>query len=273
MPVLLLYFLLFVTGLIVGSFLNFLIYRLSFSSFSFWEFLNLKGRSYCPFCKHVLGWSDLIPVLSFILLRGRCRYCRQRISLQYPLVELATAFLFILVFQNQSAIHIQGWATFDFATLLYLYAVFCFLIIIFVYDLRHYIIPDKIVYSAIGLVFAFSLFNSYILKQESFLNPLLSAFFSAAFFLLIVLVSRGKEMGLGDVKLAFFMGLFLGWPNILVALFFAFFIGAVIGVILIFFGKKTLKSEVPFGPFLVIGVLISFFFSNDLIGQYFSLFF
>jgi leader peptidase (prepilin peptidase)/N-methyltransferase len=273
MPALFVHFLLFVFGLIVGSFLNCLIYRLSLSNFSLKSFFSLKERSYCPFCKHILGWSDLIPVLSFFLLKGKCRYCQKKISLQYPLVELVTAILFVLIFQNQSVIHIQGWTVSDFATLFYLYAVLCFLVIIFVYDLKHYLIPDKIVYSAIGLVFAFSLFSSYVLNQGSFLNLLLSAFLSAAFFLLIVLVSRGKGMGLGDVKLAFFMGLFLGWPNILVALFTAFFIGALIGIILVFFGKKTLKSEVPFGPFLIIGTLVSFFFSSDLIGKYFSLFF
>jgi len=101
---------------------------------------------------------------------------------------------------------------------------------------------------------------------------LMSAFGAAAFFLAIVLVSRGKWMGVGDIKLAFFMGLLLGWPNILTALFLAFFIGAIMGLGLILSGKKTLKSEVPFGPFLVAGTFLALFFSEKLIDLYLTLF-
>jgi leader peptidase (prepilin peptidase)/N-methyltransferase len=107
---------------------------------------------------------------------------------------------------------------------------------------------------------------------ELLLNPLISALLASSFFLTIVLVSKGKWMGLGDVKLAFFMGLFLGWPNILVALFLAFFFGAIIGIGLIAFSKKTLKSEVPFGPFLIIGTFVVLFFGENLINWYLNLF-
>ncbi|PIZ87448.1 MAG: prepilin peptidase, partial [Candidatus Nealsonbacteria bacterium CG_4_10_14_0_2_um_filter_40_15] len=120
----------FIFGLIAGSFLNCVIYRLEQGQ-SF-----LKGRSYCPLCKHTLSWQDLVPVLSFLFLRGKCRYCRQKISLQYPLVELATGILFVLIF------------LFAFNFLYYL-IMGCFLIIIFVYDLKHYIIPDSVIYPAI----------------------------------------------------------------------------------------------------------------------------
>ncbi|MDP2664327.1 MAG: prepilin peptidase, partial [bacterium] len=215
----------FLLGLIIGSFLNCLIYRLETEE-SFW-----KGRSFCPRCRHKLSWQDLIPVLSFFLLRRKCRYCKELISWQYPLIEIATGLLFLLIFNFQFSIF-----NFIIASLL---------IVIFVYDLKYYIIPDKIVYPAIlvsGIwytVYGLALYTVY------------SALGAAAFFLSIVLLSRGKWMGFGDVKLAFLMGLFLGWPNVFIALFLAFFIGAVLGVILIISGKKQLSSEIPFGPFLV----------------------
>lgn len=239
-------------GLIIGSFLNCVIYRLE-TRRSF-----LKGRSFCPHCEHTLSWQDLIPILSFISLRGKCRYCRQKISWQYPLVELATGLIFFLIF-------------------CFLHSVFyvlisCFLIIIFVYDLKHYIIPDSVVYPAIALALIFN-FQFLISKQFSTFNFLiLSAIGAALFFLLIVLVSKGKWMGIGDIKLAFLMGLLLGWPKIFVALFLAFFIGAAIGLVLIWQRKKTMKSEVPFGPFLVAAVFLALFLGEKLINWYGNLF-
>ncbi len=239
------YSIIFLFGLVVGSFLNCVIYRLEREE-SF-----LKGRSYCPFCKHILNWQDLIPVLSFLFLKGRCRYCQQKISLQYPLVELATGLIFILVILTPSNIYAYA----------YLLLMSCFLIIIFIYDLKHYIIPDKVIYPAIAIALIFN-----------FPFSILSAFGAAAFFLAIVLISRGKWMGVGDIKLAFLMGLVLGFPNILVALFSAFLIGAIIGIGLIAAGKKTLKSEVPFGPFLVTGTFMAIFWGEKLINWYFNLF-
>ena len=257
----LLSFIIFLLGIAIGSFLNCVIYRLE-NGQSF-----LKGRSFCPHCKHRLSWQDLIPLLSFLILRGKCRYCQQKISLQYPLVELATGLLFVSIFNFQLLPTLSL-----FITTLYLFITSSFLIIIFVYDLKHYIIPDKIIYPAIILALIFN-FQFLISKQFSIFNPsILSAFGAAAFFLAIVLISRGRWMGMGDVKLAAFMGLFLGFPNILVALFLAFFIGAAIGIGLIILGKKTLKSEVPFGPFLVAGTFIALFFGQNLVNWYLSLF-
>ena len=247
--------LIFLLGLIVGSFLNCVIYRLEENK-SF-----LKGRSYCPHCKHTLNWQDLIPLLSFLFLKGRCRYCQKPISLQYPLVELVTGLLFVSFF------------IFHFSFFIFLIA--CFLIIIFVYDLRHYIIPDKIIYPAILVSGIWYLVSSIFLglyTKYEILNTIYSAFGAAAFFLLIVLISRGKWMGVGDIKLAFLMGLVLSPPKILVALFLAFFIGAIIGMGLIISGKKTLKSEVPFGPFLVTGTFIALFFGEKIIQWYLNLF-
>ena len=239
----------FLTGLVVGSFLNCVIYRLNTKE-SF-----LFSRSHCPKCHHILKWYDLIPILSFIIVKGKCRYCQKKISWQYPLVEIFTGLIFLLLVTCHLSL----------VTLIYYIVVSSLLIVIFVYDLKHYIIPDKIIYPAIitALIFnfQFSIFNSSIL----------SGLGAAGFFFLFWLISRGRWMGFGDVKLGFFMGLFLSWPNILVALFSAFFIGAIIGIGLIALGKKTLKSQVPFAPFLVIGTFIALFWGQNLINWYINL--
>jgi prepilin signal peptidase PulO-like enzyme (type II secretory pathway) len=260
-------FFVFCFGLFVGSFLNCVIYRLEKSE-SF-----LKGRSYCPYCKHILSWQDLIPIFSFIFLRGKCRYCQKPISWQYPLVELATGILFVftlIYFFPKTSILLNSAMT-ELTSIYYLVIV-CFLIVIFVYDLKHYIIPDQVIYPAIVLAFLYNIYQFAINNQQLTINNFLFAFGAAAFFLTIVLISRGKWMGVGDIKLAFLMGLFLGFPDILVALFLAFLIGAAVGLILIALGKKTLKSEVPFAPFLVTGTFLAMFFGQKLIDTYLNLF-
>ena len=257
------YSIVFILGLAVGSFLNCVIYRLEKNK-SF-----LKGRSFCPYCKHVLKLQDLIPVFSFLILKGKCRYCRKKISWQYPLVEIATGLLFVFILNYE--LGIMNYEILDFGFILnflFLILTFSFLILIFVYDLKHYIIPDKVVYPAIIISFVYLI---AVYDMRLMMYAFLSAVFASGFFLFIVLISQGRWMGLGDVKLAFFMGLFLGFPNILVALFFAFLIGAIIGIGLILKGKKSLKSEVPFGPFLIIGTFIAFFWGEIIINWYFNL--
>jgi len=241
-----LYSIVFLLGLVAGSFLNCAVYRLEIGR-SF-----LKGRSFCPKCKHVLAWYDLIPLLSFLVLKSKCRYCRRKISLEYPLVELITGVLFFLLFWH-----------FGFGIdLVFGFLISSFLVVIFIYDLKHYLIPDKVIYPAIILTFFYNL----ILWDLR--SPTMAAFGAAGFFLAIVLVSRGKWMGIGDIKLAFLMGLILGWPNILVALFFAFFSGAIIGIGLVLANKKSFKSEVPFGPFLIAGTFVALFWGQKLINWY-----
>src|SRR3989344_1404069 len=246
------YFFIFFLGLVVGSFLNCVICRLERGE-SF-----LKGRSYCPRCKHQLSWPDLIPVFSFIILRGRCRYCSQKISWQYPLVEIAAGLLFILEFWKFGFV-----LDFGFWIL-----ISCFLVVIFVYDLKHYLIPDKVVFPAIAIALLWALLAPG--KQQP--GVIYSAAAAAGFFASVVLISRGKWMGVGDIKLAFLMGLIFGFPDIVAALFLAFFFGAIMGMGLIMLGKKKLKSEVPFGPFLVAGTLLSLFWGETALDWYFNLF-
>ncbi len=261
-------FFIFIFGLIIGSFLNCVIYRLSKKQ-SF-----LSKRSYCPYCGHTLHAIDLIPILSFIILKGRCRYCQKPISIQYPLVELSTGLLFSFIFlkniESLFSIPVLFWVL----DLFFLFIICCFLIVIFVYDVKYYIIPDRVIYPAVLTTAVWYLisriFFSPFFKYNIF-NILFSGIGASLFFLAIVFISRGKGMGMGDVKLAFFMGIFLGFPRIAVAIFLSFFIGAIIGIILIFLGKKKLKSEIPFAPFLITGTFLAFFYGDKLINLYFNL--
>ena len=243
------YALIFLFGLIMGSFLNAVIYRLDSGE------SIVKSRSHCPKCGHVLAWYELVPIFSFVIQGGKCRECKGSISWQYPMVELATAILFILVLYYN-------------LPLLYTLTISSLLIVIFVYDLKHYIIPDKIIYPAI-LVSGIFVWQhaTYNIQYTIYAAIGASVFFAAMFF-----ASRGKWMGFGDVKLAFFMGLFLGWPDILVGLFAAFMLGGIIGMGLIAYGKKTMKSQVPFGPFLVTGTFIAMFLGDKITEWYLSLF-
>ena len=278
----LIFILIFLMGLIVGSFLNCVIYRLeiasprpvtagrgSRSALSF-----LKGRSFCPSCKHTLNWQDLFPILSFFILKRKCHYCQQKISWQYPLIELATGLIFILIFWFL----ISGIYLISLTLILkfsYFLIIASFLLIIFVYDLKHYIIPDKVIFPAIFLSGLWYLIAGIFLDlytKGELLTTIYSALGTGGFFLAIVLLGRGKWMGVGDIKLAFLMGLFLGWPNISVALFLAFFIGSIIGIGLMIAGKKTMKSEVPFGPCLVTGTFLAMFFGKQMLAWYQNLF-
>jgi prepilin signal peptidase PulO-like enzyme (type II secretory pathway) len=245
----------FVLGACIGSFLNCYIYRLENKK-------SLKGRSFCPHCKHTLNWQDLFPVFSFLFLRGKCRYCKKKISWQYPVVELATGIIFLLIF-NFKFLSILNLA--------FLFYVASALIIIFVYDLKHYIIPDKVLFPAIIVTFLYRLFESFWIPASAGMT-VLAVIISAGFFFVIWLVSKGKWMGFGDVKLAVLMGLLLGLPNVLVALFLAFFFGAIIGVILMVLEKKNLKSEIPFGPFLIAGTFLALFWGPQIIQWYLKIF-
>ncbi len=264
------YVFIFVFGLCLGSFLNTVIYRLKTGE----SILFL--RSHCPSCKHTLGFFDLIPLFSFIFLGGRCRYCKKKISWQYPMVELATGILFVLfsylaklpsyLIMEQLSL---GWFL---ASLVLNFFLISILIIIFVYDLKHSIIPDKVVWPGVVVVFMAYLFSEF--SQYSILNTqylILAAALAGGFFLILVLVSREKWMGWGDVKLGILIGLILGWPNILVALFLAFVSGAIVGGGLVLAKKKTLKSQIPFGPFLCGSTIVAILVGEKILDWYLGL--
>ena len=252
-------FFVFILGLIIGSFLNCLVYRLGVKK-SF-----LKERSFCPQCQHSLAWLDLIPLFSFILLKGKCRYCHKKISWQYPLVELSTGVVFLLVyiFQFNSS---DQFTIFQFLNLFYYWLISSFLIVVFLYDLKHYLVLDEVIYPAIIIAGIYDL--QFITQTGVFLPFLLSALGAAFFFFLLVFISKGRWMGGGDIKIAFLMGLILGWPNTLVALALAFYLGAFVGVGLILKGKKKMKSALPFAPFLITGTFLALFWGSGLIDWY-----
>ncbi len=261
------YLFVFALGLFVGSFLNCVIYRLSVEK-SF-----LKGRSYCPYCKKNINFFDLIPLLSFFNLKGKCRYCSLKISWQYPLVEIATALIFVAILNYELPI-INELSIVNFLNILYYWIIASIFIVVFVYDLKHFIIPDGAVISAIivSLVSIFLNFFKDFYSLETLLYYFSSAIGASLFFLFFYLISKGKWMGFGDVKFAFAMGLFLGFPDTAIALFLSFLIGALVGVIIIAFKKKNIKSEIPFGPFLIVGSFSALFWGDQILTQYFMLF-
>jgi len=242
---------LFLFGLCVGSFINVVIAWLEKKR------KNIFGRSFCDACKKKLKWYDLIPVLSFLILKGRCRYCQKKIKIEYLAVELATAILFSFqfsVFPPEAG----GSLTHSFQLILNLFFISA-LIIIFVYDLKHYLIPDIVLLPAIGLALISKLLTP---NYQLLTNSLFAALIAAGFFAFLVLISHETWLGWGDVKLAILMGLLLGWPNILLALFASFLFGAIIGVGLILLKKKTFKSQIPFGPFLVGSTIICLYLNH-----------
>lgn len=242
---------LFIFGSIIGSFLNVVIYRLKHDQ-SF-----IKGRSYCPHCKKTLGFWDLIPILSFIFLRARCRYCQQKISWQYPLVELATALAWL-----------WPYLIFGLTAQFWLVAVItCFLIVIFVYDLRYYLILDEVVVPAIILVLIFDIF----LSNRQFTDFIWGGIIGGGFFLIQYLISGGKWIGGGDIRLGLLMGLLLGVAGVIAALFIAYILGALVSIGLLMSKKKKMKSRIPFGTFLSLATIVVLLYGDKLLDFYTNL--
>lgn len=256
-------FVIFLIGLFVGSFLHVVIYRLPKGK------TILRGRSYCDSCKRSLTVVDLIPIFSFVFLGGKCRHCNAPIPLLYPLGELLTGtiFFFTAFTLASSGITLERLGGVYFFHLLpYLFVVSSFMVIFFI-DLYHGIIPDVVVVTAAVVWLAYLLLTNLFLpnivvSQASLLNSLFSAVAAFLFFLALFFITRGRGMGFGDVKFSALLGLFLGFPKIVMGLYAAFVIGAVVGVALVIIKRKTLKHTIPFGPFLVVGVLLAFFLGD-----------
>ncbi|MBU4331505.1 prepilin peptidase [Patescibacteria group bacterium] len=257
----------FILGLAIGSFLNAVIWRLhSGESIA-------RGRSKCPKCRHKLKWQDNIPLASFVVLRGKCRYCHKKISWQYPLVELATALLFVLAYSNSGLpeinyqLSIINYQLFQIAgALLQGWFIISILIIIFVYDFRWYLVDDRVVLPAIGLIFIWNIWLG-----KSWLGLAISGIIIAGFFWLQFLASRGKWIGSGDIRLGLLMGVILGWPLGLVALFLSYIIGSLVSVALLIIGRKKFTSKIPLGPFLMAGTIIVMFWGEKIMGWYMRL--
>lgn len=241
-------FIIFLFGLAVGSFLNVLIDRLPKGK------NVITGRSICDYCKKTLRWYELIPLLSYSIQGRRCRRCHKTLSWQYPLVELVTAVGFVGIYGANGSSGFPGMMH-----VLPQWIIFSSLLVIFASDLTFQIIPDSMV--VVGIIGAIGVIRGIGVVEGNIIIGLAAA----AFFLVLFLVTRGGGMGLGDVKLAFLMGLLLGFPKIVVACYLAFLTGAGAGVILILSGKKKLKERIAFGPFLVIGTVIALVWGQQLI--------
>lgn len=301
---------LFVFGLAVGSFLNVIGLRYQERE----RLLSEKttgGRSFCVFCRRQLRWFELIPLLSFLIQRGKCNGCGKKIFWQYPFVELLSGLIFVFVpyylinfqFSIYNFQSIFQFFNYQLLIIAVWILIFLLLLLLSIIDFRLFIIPDSINLALAILGFALILFSIFLtsdvqrLNNFSFLghyallfdfnflnnsisnnlitiavNRLFAAFVGMAFFGAIILLSRGRAMGMGDFKLIAGLGLIFGWPDILMIAAFSFIIGAVFSVPFLIKGVKTMKDAVPFGPFIVSGAVLNFFFGYQIIESYFKLF-
>lgn len=237
----------FLLGLCVGSFLNVVIYRLPR------EETVVTGRSRCTSCGRTLSWRDLVPVASYLILGGKCRYCCERISPRYPLVELITGAVFAALFYRLGP---------SLVLLKYL-CLACILIAASFIDLEHYLIPDRLTFTGLAVGGGFLLLNMEITIRSG----LLGAFSTGGLLWLLALVSKGNVGG-GDIKLAAVLGLFLGWPLGFLAVLLGLLLAGFAGVLLLATRLKGRKDPLPLAPFLSAGVFISFWWGSSLLSWY-----
>ena len=236
--------LIIVLGLCFGSFLNALVWRVGHSE------SIVRGRSKCPHCEKAIVWYDLVPMLSFIWLRGMCRNCRQVISWQYPLVELVTSVALVLLY-----------AVFGLSNEFFVAALTTlFLIPIFLTDLRYKIIPDRIVVLGIIIILAVQIWAG-----AGVTNLLAAIAIGVGFFAWQYILSRGQWIGAGDIGLGALMGVTLGWPNILVALTTAYLGGAIVGIALMGLKKTVAATQLPFAPFLTTATFFTILYGKNII--------
>jgi leader peptidase (prepilin peptidase)/N-methyltransferase len=238
-----------VFGLVIGSFLNVVIHRLPLGE-------NVVfPPSHCPRCRADIPFYHNIPLLSYIILRGRCHSCRAHISLQYPLIESFCAFSFWLT------LHFFGLSLAAVFTAVFI----CLLITLTAIDLKHMILPDELTLGGTALFFAYSFFNPAISQLNAVLSGLGAALLFSGFFFFYLKIRKIEGLGFGDIKMVLLMGLFLGLHRLIVAIFLASLSGLLVGIFLIIFKKKNLKSALPFGPFLSLGSYISIFWGPGIL--------
>ncbi len=245
----------FILGAVIGSFLNVCIYRMPRG------LSIISPPSHCPSCERPIAFYDNIPIISFLILRGRCRNCKWKIPLRYPAVEFLNGLLYVLVAYRFG---------FDWIDIAYFAFVSSMIVIAFI-DIDHQIIPDRITF--LGILVGFILGSTILI--DPFSRPLLlgmkasaiGLILGAGLFLLIAVLSRGG-MGGGDIKMMGMVGAFLGWKGVLLTTFIGSLTGAVIGVSLMIFKGKGRKAKIPFGPFLAIGAVVSLFLGQELLRFY-----
>ena len=241
-----------ILGLILGSFYNVCIYRIGEKA------SIVFPPSYCPKCKHPLKPRDLIPVLSYILLRGRCRYCKEKISIRYPLVEIITSIIILLLYSKYGL-------TGRFLTYTILGSI---LIIISFIDIDKQIIPDILVVIGIGTGLFVCLLGFTVSLADALLGLLLGAGILLTIGLISLLILKKEGMGGGDIKLMGMIGLFLGWKKTLLAIVISIYLGGIVSLFLIVFKKKELGQAIPFGPFISLASLIALVWGTPIISWY-----
>ncbi|MDQ3098428.1 MAG: prepilin peptidase [bacterium] len=294
------YIITFILGTAVGSFINNTAERL-------YRGEKINGRSHCEHCNKTLSASDLVPLFSYIFLKGKCRYCHTNLPKQYIIIEIITGIIFTLIYHLVStkafvsadylnnSVHFVDFGIF--VPLIFFYIVTTSLLILFITDFKYGMLYDKVVLPTILFVFcyrilviAYNYFHiySYLNKTELgqyfirsglalnrvqfssniFLYTLLGSIAIASFFLLLIIITKGRGMGGGDLKLGFLIGLLSGWPNMVISIFIGFLTGAVVSCILLLVRKRTVGQTIPFGPFLILGCFIVMFFGDQLFGWY-----
>jgi leader peptidase (prepilin peptidase)/N-methyltransferase len=243
--------LIFTTGLIIGSFLNVVIYRLPENE------SIITPPSHCSECGTRLGPLDLVPILSFLFFRGRCRYCDNHISWQYPAVELLTGILYLLSY-------LKFGLSLD--LIIYLGLISILIVCSFI-DLKYKIIPNKITYPGIIIGLVLSLFFNHITIKSSLMGLVIPA----GLLLLLAIIFKGG-MGLGDVKLVGMIGVFIGYGYTLAGIFLGALVGSIVFLPLLIAGKVSRKTRIPFGPLISLGAVIMILFGSELIGWYLGLF-
>ncbi len=292
-PIILFYFLFFVFGSFVGSFLNLVSDRLVKGE------TIVSGRSVCDFCRKPLSPKNLLPFLSYLLQGGKSSCCKNKLSWYYPISEFLTgvAFMFAAhysrIFVNTSVMNVVA--------LIYFLIVLSFFVVLFLTDAKFHLLPDKIVYPAIFLSVFFVLllafldlkiyrdalistsFGPYLIEAGIWHNQVItvmkqlaimlaSSFLIALFFIMLILVTKGRGMGGGDIKLGFLIGVFNGFPGNVLAVFLGFLLGSIYSLVLIALNRKNMKDTIAFGPFLILGSLVSFVWSQQILVWYFGLF-
>jgi leader peptidase (prepilin peptidase)/N-methyltransferase len=244
--------LIFILGLIVGSFSNVCIYRIPRNE------SIIYPASHCPKCCSNISPKDNIPLLSYILLKGKCRNCKSKISIQYPIIEFLTGLIYLIVYLTYG-LSIQS--------LIFIILSSALVIIAFI-DLNVQIVPDVISLPGIVIGLIISFFVPYI----SFINSALGVVAGGGIILIIGLagsvIFKKEAMGGGDVKIAAMIGAFLGWRYIIISLFLGFFLGALAGIFLIMSKIKSREDTVPFGPFIVLGSFITLLWGEKIISWY-----
>lgn len=263
-----------ILGVIFGSFINAFIWRLHLKSDprlkqnSKYSILN--GRSMCPRCKHILSPIDLVPIFSWLFLRGKCRYCHKPIDIQYPLVEIISGLLFLLSYIYWP-LQFSPWSYLLFSLWLLLLILF---ISLSLYDFKYKILPNNLTYlsSVLALIYVSLYFVHYEHNFAYILSRVLGIIFSSGIFYLIYQISDGKWIGGGDVKLCVTLGLILGGPlETILMIFLASLIGSLLSLILLLVNKLKKNMTIAFGPLLIASTFICFFFGPQIINWYTTL--